>query len=331
MQFEKKGEIMLFTSSVDFGQPTSAQNLKNEIEENVAKLTKTYVLDYSTFNKHFVQHYYNNLTYSGAEILYKILTSNSKGAYQMLSKYNFSTSITNALLTLKNDQSLIGANSFSYYLKPSGGLCYDNHTIQSGGQILQIGKFKGSLPFKLDYSLLYNNDAIIGEKNYTTENTVEYTENKEFEQCYFGQKIQEMEKQTSSLTAIEKIIELSIEHRILSLHTAFLALEPGMQEPCIDCEDETILIGTDDNELDGITLKAYPNPFSNEIRLTIKGIENKIEVGIFDVMGKQVRIMNFEKDSEELSIDMKDLPAGVYLIRFMYKGKLYSYKIVKIN
>lgn len=331
MKLVKDGEIVLLTSGIDFGNPTAAQNLKNELLEDVESLSKTFILDYSTFNKHFVQHYYNNVYYSGAEILHKILTSNSKGTYEMLSKYNKTISFEDALLSLRDAQTLVESNSFSYYFKPSGGLCYDNYTIQNNGQILQIGRYIGDFPFKMEYSLIYAGDVILGEKVFDTSDAKEYESLKEFDQCYYGKKLLTLENLPFSQSNIETITELSIEHRILSLYTAFLALEPGMQEPCIDCEDETVFTDTEEEGDTDLQLKIYPNPCVNEFSISFKGLENNVEIGLYNIEGRQIKLIIFDKNDTELTIDMKDLPAGVYYIKYVYKGKAYNYKIVKVN
>ena len=57
------------------------------------------------------------------------------------------------------------------------------------------------------------------------------------------------------------VVEISLDNRVLSLYTAFLALEPGL-EPCFSCvnDDDGVLINVQD-EADGIALTSSPNPF----------------------------------------------------------------------
>ena len=77
--------------------------------------------------------------------------------------------------------------------------------------------------------------------------------------------------------------------------------------------------GLDENE--GTNLAIYPNPAKDHIR--IEGLEAKSEIGIYNMMGIQVKSLTLNGEDE---IQVGDLAAGIYLIRI---NGSHSVKFVK--
>ena len=91
-----------------------------------------------------------------------------------------------------------------------------------------------------------------------------------------GRLIAQLERGVQSNDVVSQIIAESIDQRVLSRYTAFIALEPSQGgEVCSGCEDETdedVIAGTEEEQpaLAQTTMEAYPNPFND--RVTVKAI-----------------------------------------------------------
>ena len=79
-------------------------------------------------------------------------------------------------------------------------------------------------------------------------------------------------------------------------------------------------------EFEITTLKIYPNPVNNSI-LTITASGNTF-FKLTDVMGKLIRSADF---TNKTSINMDDLPNGIYFLEVQMDHKTQTNKILKIN
>src|SRR5690606_6702954 len=88
------------------------------------------------------------------------------------------------------------------------------------------------------------------------------------------------------------IINSSLSHRVLSRYTAFLALEPGLQDPCVDCTDESSTTSTDDLT-ESVQCKVYPNPFYDKVVLELSGInsdEKPEDISLYNTRGEKQEV-----------------------------------------
>ncbi len=162
-----------------------------------------------------------------------------------------------------------------------------------------------------------------------------------------GNDILGIEKSTNyyngQLEKQNEITKLSIDNRILSLYTAFLALEPSDTVfACKDCVDESIATGIDDVEIaDSTSIAVFPNPFADLSTITIKLPKNTalsdVSVQISDMIGKPVKSINVSMFSSargtEFTWDGTDndgaaLPNGTYFIVLNTGKKSTAKKIV---
>ncbi len=85
-----------------------------------------------------------------------------------------------------------------------------------------------------------------------------------------------------------------------------------------------IMVGI--NDLEELGLSIYPNPFSDEIHVTVKNEEN-LRLILYDNVGKIILDKHVEKST---IINAQNLTAGVYvLIVYSNTEKLYGTKIIK--
>ncbi len=84
----------------------------------------------------------------------------------------------------------------------------------------------------------------------------------------------------------------------------------------IDCGDDNILI--------------YPNPVlaQNFVHISFEQIEGPVSVSVFDAAGKRIKVIDYNVNNNETLMDISGIPAGIYFIRFHYKGKFVDRKLV---
>lgn len=98
--------------------------------------------------------------------------------------------------------------------------------------------------------------------------------------------------------------------------------------------NQSVLTSTADFEKDEFELTVFPNPAHHTINLKFNSSEkSRIEISIYNQSGKAVR-ENFKYTAAEnntCSIDVSDLPAGIYYIHLNMDDKIISRKIVLMN
>jgi hypothetical protein len=139
--------------------------------------------------------------------------------------------------------------------------------------MIQLGKFYGSFPFTVEFSALVKGEPVTQTVRIEEHEAVSV--DSAAAQAWAGRAIQDMEVQAMTNQIISSIVDLSLRERVLSTHTAFLALEPNDTiAACASCTDES---GATDVEEDAATdttsaetLEAYPNPFNSTTNIRVK-------------------------------------------------------------
>jgi Ca-activated chloride channel family protein len=162
--------------------------------------------------------------------------------------------------------------------------------------ILQIGKFIGSFPLEVEVSGVYNKEVFTKSISIPEEDI--YQADSASNTIWNGNYISSLETGYEGNEEINNIINYSLENRILSLYTAFLAIEPGdSSEFCYDCQDDSDLVisvdETDDAEIaDSLFVQAYPNPFNPTTTLNVnlpKNVElSDLNMKIYNLLGEEV-------------------------------------------
>ncbi len=330
---EDEGILMLMSSDASVFQPSDAQSLKDDLLSNVGVLRPTYALDYGNYSKHARAIYYADSYYYGNELFYKILSSNTKGTYFSVSLYNGSYLLADALKVLQNGLSEARFDFVDYLLRPKEGICYDAYDVSNGLRSTKTGRFIGKTPFNLEVVALYKDSLITANYILDAENDTQLTP--VYKQCHAMSKILYLEGGLVSAADKTDAVEISLDNRVLSLYTAFLALEPGVK-PCFDCEDDDgVLIGVDDEDATGIALTATPNPFRNVMTIQLKGVEDDGDVERTELMDLTGRFITVDldwrhgEDGLTAELDGSDLQSGMYMLRITVKGKVYILKVVK--
>jgi Secretion system C-terminal sorting domain len=157
-----------------------------------------------------------------------------------------------------------------------------------------------------------------------------------------GQNILKLENSNQyDNNTIQQIIENSMNNRILSRYTAFLALEPSQGgDTCRTCDkNNTATTPTKDLTDSKFKLTASPNPFKSEtvINITFETWKNnsKAKLVIYDLTGKIVKTfdLDIKQGDTELSFrwEAYDLPAGIYMVKFTSGAIQKTIKLVKME
>ena len=337
------GSLLVFSADQSLSNQAVGQKFKDELVREYKYLAPTFVVDYANFSTTLT--WYNGTYYYGNELFYLILTTNTLGNQIHILKYpenlSLQKAITEMLYSIDNNQ--FGDKSIELTLKPLNGACFDRIEYNSSAEnpskpILQCGRYKGSLPIQLETTVVAN-----GEIHFNSLILPVYTanvSNEKFIQILAGLKINDQEARgTLSNTQITNLISFSKQNRVLSRYTAFLALEPGMQEICTSCINETKTGGTvsiDGTRKDSLEVTVFPNPFTTSVTFEIEasGLSNDIELSIYNAQGQA--IVHFENppisdNKIRLNWDGGQFPAGFYYFNVQTGTKQLVRKVIKME
>lgn len=169
-------------------------------------------------------------------------------------------------------------------------------------------------------------------------------ENSRYEQCFTLIVIEpsELSVSTSAKSSSREIIKVSLkgsvsyyvtlnnEITITSESEIELELKNGVNNLSVktskDCQgiyQETILFNREP--------LVYPNPIKNST-IHINGVAmgaNETPIEIYDLKGQLVFSKSYKTASNQLEIDIPDLPEGIYMLKIISKEEIFNYKIIK--
>ena len=341
-KYSKNAKIILINCSDEFFSPATANSFIEDLNSINQSNLQINVIDYQTKAYNFDPA--NPNLNKGNYYLYNIITKRTGGSYQ--------TYPSNSLFSQFVEQSIYDLiNSLDYYevkLKPSDGLAYHifNYSLNSSSNPLKfdilLGKYVGKLPFEVEIVAIKDGKAYFKtlifdkEEDLIEENASSQIWN------YFYLRDMEQKIKPNDNTAIRKLVDLSMERRILTNYTAFLALEPWMkkQNDTIWNNDEKTTTDVELEETDKsfgkLSITTYPNPFSEIVSINIENIsESEIieSAFIYDESGNQ--IFSFDLSSLfnskfELIWKPNNIPSGFYLIKIKTNKRELIKKIIKI-
>ena len=328
--------IFLVSNSDAFGNNKLANPLIEDYTAAIGRYVQFNIADYSTKYRNIYT--MNNRNYTGNEYLYSYLSVSSGGFYTDIMKFNNSFQNLMAQSFKLYDGQI---NSFELYPAATNGFCYGRYLLTGSNQsysslpIVQLGKWVGEMPFTITATGFYKNNAF--SKIININDADIYWTSQRTKQTWTGTYIKTLELGTKTNDIVKEIISTSISNRVLSLYTAFLALEPERQQQ--QDENQTSVDEFSDNDI--ISIKSYPNPFTDYITFSVTlsgqsaGIEN---VEIYDMTGIRVRTFTVSEisDTKELRWDGCDsfgtkLPDGMYIVRFRTSKGVVHIKVMLIH
>ncbi len=341
------GKILLVSNSSQYYDYQVANKLIDDLLEMMTIKIPIHITDYQTLNYRY--YYTDQFQYYGNSYFYANLAKLTAGSYQSLENGKSVSELFGS--AFKYLQGSI--NSFDFHTTTQNGFCFsryylnkDENVAYLNEMILQVGKFKGSMPFEIDFSGEYNNE-IFSEK-------IEIAENQALEndsvvkKIWAGTFIKSMEKDYSSNDIVAEIIDESINNRILSLYTSFLCLE-DTSKWCLTClpdefrndwTDGPIMVGIDNPGVLADTVSVYPNPFKENlnIEVQINELSELKDLSVYDLKGSL--IYKFDKNTinsgsrktifwNGQTQNGTVLKPGVYLLVFKTAKTSKTIKIVK--
>ncbi len=341
---QRGGEVMLISSNDAFPAFASVQSLFNDLEQQYRPLPITHVFDFATRNFQ-PSFFYQNRYYYGNELLYNVLTSNTRGNFVNLVNWNAPIAdVEKGAADIF--QQLVPYSPIDVTIKPTIGLTYERYNPQDNAlnlinqPYIQVGKYKGNLPLTVEITTTNALNQIITGKLTLQSNPTAQNDSSN-RQIHGANKIRVLEATPSSNSLISRIIQESKAHRVLSNYTAFIALEPNLQTPCDTCRDDTggiRLTHTAEARKDSVKITIYPNPFKELVTIKIeKPASAKVmKALITNMLGQPIKIFSEQEltaHSDKMTLTWQDAgaSAGTYIFSIAIEGKRYIQKLVKIR
>ncbi len=325
--------ILLVTTTDKYGSQDAGNLLVNEMLNNLVRKLPVYIVDICNVNP--ARYRINGINYDGNEYLNYHLARMSGG--ESLKLYGTSYTITQ-LLNQAMSMIFSSVADLNIHYNLDNGFCYRKHNISGdfsiGKNFIETGLMTGDFPFEIEITGFYRDDPFF-KKIVIEEDEVSIVSNNN-NVVWNGFDIIDKEK-TSNKTnkLIQEIIDQSMDNRVLSQYTAFLALEPGMDIDSLKGEEDDEDVNTDVvyNRNKQINITTYPNPFSEFTTLDLRSLSlselKNVSIEIFNTEGSKVYYSNNISGSEIRWEGIDDsgnkLPAGVYTI--LIKTDESSYRI----
>ncbi len=343
------GSILLFANSDNEGNIDIANQLisdLNALMEDV--LIPISIYDYQ--DRSMRTYRINNRRYRGNEYFYENLTRITAGnlVRQFSNPAPFSDNIASIMESISSF-----TGTLDLYTTLVEGFCYNRFDISGNNElvnlnkpILQIGKFQGNFPFVIEAAGEY--DGLLFGESIEIEESEIIESDSLIEEVWVGNYIRNLEKDIQTNTTIAEIIDRSIQERVLSLYTAFIALEPRLGgEPCPDCVDQSggeVTTDVEDLEKDSLfQIQAFPNPFKDRIRIQLTSTKklalNDFQFSIFNMLGQEIyRFRNVPSNSNEIMLEWNAsnnngqiVPEGIYFFTIQTPHQRINHKIVKLE
>ncbi len=295
------GSLLVLSSSDQFGNSNIANQIIDDLRANAA-LPPIHAVDFA--DRNLTSYQFGGQTFVANSYLFLNLTKLSGGTYTATrtSGASFSDGLDTGVDALSGFVS-----AFDLYTTLDNGFTYGRYGVEQGAEaisadrpILQIGRYFGDFPFVTELSGLYQAQPF--SQRYSVSASEATVSDSSLAAMWTGYQIRALERGTQSNDKINEILSFSLNQRVLSLYSAFLALEPAQGGVvCMACVDETTAVGIDDpTEVGDGELHAFPNPFRDAVAISLRLDQpvdaSQVTAVVYDLMGRRVRAL--------------DLPAG---------------------
>lgn len=265
------GDILLISSSAGINSKNSADILLKDIND-IGNDYLISVVDY--FNSYTPSAYINGVRYYGNAYLYSELARTTGGIYSFTrGGENFSLLVNRAITAGEGSYSVFNASIDL----DNFGFTYSNYQLSNPNRLYlnecfrQVGKYYLNSDFEI--TLVAETEEGIRGGTSVADNPYHDADSVTL-QIWADQRIRTLENQGSSTDQIGNIIELSLDSRILSRQTAFLALDPNDFDDVVICEncEDIILAGNNEVLSDEsiLSLSVFPNPITDMMNITIE-------------------------------------------------------------
>ena len=341
LKTNSSGSLILLSSDASYTNTAVSNELIIELKKIIMPIPKMSILDFS--NTAHQSFWVNGIWYTGNNYLYTNLSRQSAGGTLLDAGSFFDVSPYTRQLFQKTNGVY---DNLDLYTTLEDGYCHSRYNLEDnnkdfGRPIIQVGRYRGQFPFRIEVSGSYNN-LDFSKKMTIPESEIALSANT-LPYFWAGQEILKLENTNLFDNAtIQQIINVSMPNRILSRYTAFLALEPSLGgDTCRTCDLNRTIATVSTKEISNTSLKltASPNPFKTTTTFKItfdawSGSE-KAQIIVYDLTGKIVKtlLVTIKKGDTEAQIELEadTLPAGIYIARFTSDNIQRTLKIVKIE
>ncbi|MFH1052122.1 MAG: T9SS type A sorting domain-containing protein [bacterium] len=332
------GIIYIISNSDSYGDYKVANEFINNFFNSSNKNISFSV--YSFCNESKCRSYtIGGMTYKANDYLYLNLVRLTKGS----SFYKTSNNETPISAFGKAMPEVMGAyDNFMIYTILDDGFVYNkfpfSDKLAANSRYKEFGMISGTLPMTIDIgytfrSKFFNKKIKITQENLSTENYSTHV-------LWAGNMIAAKEKLTQTNNTVYQIIDESRLHRVLSLYTAFLALEKNDKDTTAgdpSNDDGEVLSVTD---LTGVKLSIAPNPITSNTTINVvipDGLLGaNLSMALYDMFGREVKRFNTnEITGQEISINWdttdnngSELANGVYIMVLQIGNSKISMKVV---
>ena len=290
--------IVLFSASCNERDYLQANQLLSDLDSRMQRKINFYIAYYANKDVPNVNGP-SGQKYLGDEYFLTTLAKLSNGSFTNLAKA--SNSISN-LATAVFSQSRGIFFAFNLFATATEGLTYSQYNptsieeaMSQGKSLVQFGKYYGKFPLNINMSgilegELFNKNIAIDKSDINAYGT---------QKIWTLNYILSLESKGEINEIVNEIIKTSMDNRILSRYTAFLALEPWMTK---EEENDSVAANENkgnggtyvDNEIDNSNIRIYtnPNPFQINTTITIEMTEpliNQCTIQVYDIMGNCVK------------------------------------------
>ena len=347
---EMGGMVLLLSSSNSMSDLELANRFLADLQAKWNDLPQIHIADFSNRSLQITRA--GTEQFSGNSYFYSNLARLTAGSFEHSRDVGFTVMMDKSFSSLGP-----AIQTYDLYTTTQGGFTFSRFDLESvtsthlaTNGVSQIGRFVGDFPFEVELSGII--DEMPFSATYTIENTGTFEVDSTLKSLWTGYHIESLESRPQSNDIISEIINYSLDERVLSRYTAFLALEPGIrdQEACGEaCRDESegpISIPNTENPLPqvGVRLQSHPNPFTEyvqiEVELPVPVSHSEFSISVFDVLGRKLATLQPDsiQESRTFSITWDGttgagdyLGSGIYFLVVETPFGRHSLKLVLIR
>lgn len=296
-QMGNNGDVVLVSSSSNMSDLDNANAYIKDLQAQWPLLPAIHVVDFAT--ESLSETYTDIESFLGNGYLYTNLTRLTAGQFSHARNRGLDIAMAEVLRALGP-----AFRTFDLHTTLEGGFTFNRFTssdaagsFQANGGVLQVGQFIGDFPFTVEFSGVRADEPFSLE--YVIDEARAAQGDSTLRTLWTGRQIDFLESKVQTNSIIAEVINYSLQERVLSSYTAFLALEPGIldQQPCDVCRDESdggIAIPNveDPATSSSLRVEAYPNPFTDRVRVSIETTTvtepGAVSILIYNTLGQVV-------------------------------------------
>jgi len=337
-----EGEIFLISDNDNIGASDVANGLMDDLLDMMDNhIFPVHVVNFISEN--YSYYFYNGNYYRGSEYFFINFSKQTGGNFYNYFpwEHDFTILVEEAYLSIGNFLSSVDLHTYT-----ETGFCHSRYNLHNNLEfnlnkpVIQVGKFVGEVPFHILFSGV--NNGIPFNKHVEIAANEIHAGDTLLEESWVGNYIADLERRNYSNETILEIIDYSISERVLSLYTAFLAIDPALMPDISGDENDGGWTEIDEISAEKVkdTFTAFPNPFRENLSIKFTVAESDdsdfILLKIYNITGQLVwmKLIKNDKDTYEVQWDGKDskgnnLTEGTYLIVIESDAMQKTMKVVK--